>query len=125
MFNEILILSILFAVLFRQFTLAIILAGILWFFLGFIVEKNFWIYFALDHIQDRIASIFLAYFIMADFYFLINHECGNLCVLLPLLGQTLLDFNKFRKTESTSNLLKLFLNVLIIIVVFIILDGKL
>lgn len=91
-FKEAIIFLIFLCIFFRQIHLAEVFAGLLWFTIGFSVEKKIWIYYFRNHLEDRVASIFLVSFVMLEIYFYLWFKFGSICIIFVLLFQITFDF---------------------------------
>ncbi len=119
-FKEAIIFLIFLCIFFRQIHLAEVFAGLLWFTIGFSVEKKIWIYYFCNHLQDRIASIFLVSLAMLEIYFLLWFKIGSICILFLLLLQITFDFFICRNSADSKIRFWYYINILLVILTFFI-----
>lgn len=118
-FIEILILLIIISILFKQITVAVLLAGFLWFIFGFSVEKKVWLYYFCNHLRDRLASMLIVSFFMVGSYLVIYDKYGNICIMVPFFGQIVFDFCNIRSSKKPAPHFWFFFNMIIVELAFL------
>lgn len=119
-FKEAIIFLIFLCIFFRQIHLAEVFAGLLWFIIGFSVEKKIWIYYFRKHLEDKVASIFLVSFVMLGIYYLLWFKFGSICIIFVLLFQITFDFFKCRNSDDSKIFFWYYISILLVILTFFI-----